>query len=180
MIFKLSETVAILRRTPRVLPELVRGLPEAWTQNAEGPETWSARDVVAHLTELEEQDWMPRLRIILEHGEARPFTPVDRVAFRVRFPRESADELLTLFAQRRAENLRVLDGLCLTADQLALAGTHPALGRVTLANLLAAWAVHDLNHTGQIVRVMAKSYREAVGPWAPYLPIISRPWGDAR
>lgn len=130
--------------------------------------------MVGHLVHGEETDWVPRARIILEHGEDRPFEPFDRFAQLTRFAGRSLDELLDRFAGLRRENLETVRSWRLTEEQLALAGRHPELGRVTLRHLLATWAVHDLNHLAQIARVMAKRYGEDVGPWRAYLSILDR------
>lgn len=172
--FDLPEGTAVLARTPAVLDALLAGLPEPWTEADEGPGTWSPRVVVGHLIHGEETDWIPRARIILEEGEARPFTPYDRLAQFDRFGTHPIGELLALFAQRRKESLAVLEGWRLTPERLALTGTHPELGRVTLRQLLATWVAHDLGHLAQVVRAMAKRYAADVGPWAAYLSIFGR------
>jgi hypothetical protein len=169
------EAFAVLERTPAALRGLLDGLPDAWLLSNEGPDTFSPRDVVGHLIHGEETDWVPRLRIILEHGEAVPFTPFDRFAFRTASVGKSTDALLERFAALRDENLRQLRTVTLDEAALARTGTHPALGRVTLAQLLAAWVVHDLGHLKQVARVMAGQYRDAVGPWREYLTILDRP-----
>jgi uncharacterized damage-inducible protein DinB len=175
MDYRYEDAVAILRRTPATLAALLRGLGEAWTTGTAGPGTWSAYDVVGHLLHGEEADWIERARVILEHGEGRPFDSFDRTAMFEKYRGASLDELLEAFERARGENLATLDRWRLTPQQLALRGTHPALGSVTLAQLLSTWAVHDLNHIGQIVEVMARQYAEAVGPWWEYLAILTRP-----
>lgn len=174
MDFDLAAGIAVLTRTPSVLRALLAGLPEEWTSRNEGPETWSPFDVVGHLIDGEETDWMPRARSILAQGTERRFEPFDRFRH-LRINRgKTLGELLDRFAELRARNLRELQGLRLTREQLRLAGEHPQLGTVTLEQLLATWVVHDLGHLGQIVRVMAKQYGEAVGPWAAYLSVLHR------
>jgi hypothetical protein len=175
MEYQIEDAVAILRRTPATLTALLRGLPEAWTTSTAGPDTWSAYDVVGHLLHGEETDWIARARIILEHGESRPFDSFDRTAMFEKYRDYSLDQLLAAFAQAREQNLARLSELQITPEQLALKGTHPSLGVVTLSQLLATWAVHDLNHIGQIVEVMAHQYADAVGPWRAYLAILTRP-----
>ena len=170
-----EETFEVLERTPGALRALLDGLSDPWLLASEGPETFSPKDVVGHLIHGEETDWVPRLRIILEHGEAKPFTPFDRFAFREKYAGWRVDRLLDRFALLRRENLGLLRGMRLDAAALAHTGTHPALGRVTLAQLLAAWVVHDLGHVKQVVRVMARQYTQAVGPWREYLTILDRP-----
>lgn len=172
--FDLSETLDILERTPAVLDTLLRGTSASWNSINEGPDTWSAFDVVGHLIFAEETDWMPRARIILEHGEDRPFEPFDRFAQLTRFAGWTLDALLDRFAELRRVNLETVRGWGLSADQLALPGRHPELGPVTLGQLLATWTVHDLNHIAQISRVMAKRYAHEVGPWRAYLSILNR------
>jgi DinB family protein len=169
---KLVETVAILTRTPAALNALLRGLPDIWALRNEGPETWSAFDIVGHLIFGERTDWMPRARIILENGEARPFDPFDRFAQKKESQGKSLEQLLDEFARLRAENLAGLQALNLRPDDLQRRGRHPELGVVTLSELLAAWAVHDLTHVHQLSRVMAHQYREQVGPWSAYLGVL--------
>ncbi len=173
MPYRLDEARALLARTPAVLDAWLRGLPDAWTTADEGPETWSAFDVVGHLIHGERTDWLTRAQTILDHGEARPFDPFDRFAQERESAGKTLDDLLDAFADARATSLEALDGLALTPHDLERTGRHPALGAVTLEELLAAWVVHDLGHLAQIARVMAKRYGTAVGPWAAYLPVVS-------
>ena len=173
MEFQLDHAKEILRRTPATLNALLTDLPNDWVLSNEGPETWSPYDVIGHLIEGEETDWIPRARIILEQGETRPFDKFDRVAMFQKSKGKSLLELLAQFEQLRGESLRQLDEMKLTPELLQKRGTHPALGVVTLSQLLSAWVVHDLGHIRQIVRVMAKQYREAIGPWTEYLTIVN-------
>jgi hypothetical protein len=174
MEFRLPVAIEVLERTPRVLTALLEGLSDSWLHGNEGPETFSPFDVVGHLIHGEETDWIPRTRIILEHGESKPFTPFDRFAFYKKSKGKSMAELLTTFETLREQNLEILRGLDLTPEQLDLKGTHPELGQVTLGQLLATWCAHDLGHLGQIARVMAKQYGAAVGPWAEFMGILKR------
>jgi len=167
-----SEAVQVLSRTPATLRALLTGLGEEWVQADEGPETFTPRDVLGHLIYGEETDWIPRLRIILDEGERRPFTPFDRFGFRAQYGRAPVDELLRRFAELREANLRVLEALDLRPSQLDLRGTHPELGTVTLSQLIATWVAHDLTHVAQVVRVMARRYEDTVGPWRAYLRIL--------
>ena len=173
MEFELDKGKEVLRRTPGTLNALLTGLPNDWVLSNEGPETWSPYDVIGHLIEGEETDWIPRARIILEQGETRPFDKFDRFAMFEKSKGKSLPELLARFEQLRGESLRQLDELNLTPELLQKRGTHPALGVVTLSHLLSAWVVHDLGHIRQIVRVMAKQYRDAIGPWTAYLTIVN-------
>src|SRR5579884_4221026 len=154
-----EESITVLSRTPGTLNALLRELPDAWTSATEGPGTWSPYDVVGHLIHGEKADWIPRLNIILEHGDARPFDPFDREAQFRDSAGKSLPELLDEFSRLRRENLDRLQALNLRPEQLELPGTHPALGRVTLRQLLATWTAHDLGHIIQISRVMAKRYK---------------------
>ena len=168
-----AEVRAVLARTPGTLRALLDGLPPEWTDEAsEGAGTFSPRDVLTHLIHGEKTDWIPRARIILESGEARPFEPFDRFGSRKSPEDVSIPQLLDELARLRAESLAALDALSIAPAQLSLRGTHPEFGPVTLGQLLATWAVHDLNHIGQVVRVMSNRYREAVGPWTVYLGIL--------
>lgn len=170
--FELDEACALLARTPGALDALLRDAPEGWVRANEGGETFSPFDVVGHLIHGERTDWMARVRVILEHGEACAFEPFDRFAQREASRGLSLAALLHTFAALRAENLTALRALRLTANDLARRGRHPALGSVTLGELLATWVVHDLDHLGQIARVMAKRYADDVGPWGAYLRVL--------
>ena len=173
MEFNVEQAVEILGRTPATLNELLMQLTDAWTLKNEGPDTWSPFDVVGHLIHGEQTDWIPRARIILEHGEAKPFEPFDRFAQFEKSKGKTVGELLIEFESLRKQNLEALGLMNLTAEKLTLRGTHPRLGQVTLAQLLAAWVVHDLSHIAQAARVMCKQYSEEVGPWKQYLPILA-------
>ena len=174
MPFDLEEAKAQLARTPGLLRAWFRGLQEPWLTADEGPETFSPRDVLAHLIHGERVDWMPRTRMILDHGEARPFEPFDRRGLLDEAKDWTIEALLAEFDQMRAQNLVALDALNLSPADLARTGAHPGLGRVTMSQLLAAWVVHDLGHLAQIARVMAKRYKSEVGPWLDYLPVVTR------
>jgi len=172
MEFDLDKAIAVLSRTPATLAALLRDLPRDWIANNEGPDTWSPFDVIGHLIHGERADWIPRARIILQHGESRPFDPFDRFAQFEESRGKTLEELLETFAELREQNLKSLREMNLGAAELALTGTHPALGRVTLKELLATWVTHDLDHIAQVARVMAKQYTSEVGPWAAYISIL--------
>ena len=174
MEFQLDHAKEILGRTPATLNALLRRLPDEWVVPNEGPDTWSPFDVVGHLIHGERTDWIPRAKIILERGEAGAFEPFDRFAMFDESRGKSMDELLDTFGRLRGESLRELEGMNLTPGLLGKRGAHPELGVVTLGQLLSTWVVHDLSHVGQVVRVMAKQYGEAVGPWRAYLPVLSK------
>ena len=172
--FGLAEAIAVLTRTPATLNALLRGLPDIWVRGNEGKDTWNAFDIVGHLIVAERTDWMPRVRILLENGEARPFDPFDRFALLKEGQDKSLviDQPLDEFARLRMENLAALRALNLQHEDFTRRGRHPALGVVTLSELLATWAVHDLTHVHQLSRVMAHQYRDAVGPWSVYLGVL--------
>ncbi|MGQ0733201.1 MAG: DinB family protein [Acidobacteriota bacterium] len=170
--FDLQTAVAVLSRTPTVLDVFLRDLPASWTSGTEGPDTWSPYDVVGHLTHGERTDWIPRVEHLLAHGEAVPFPVFDRFAQFEASEGKSLPGLLDTFRELRAENLRRLAALGLTAADLERTGQHPEFGRVALGQHLATWVAHDLDHLVQIARVMGRQYAEAVGPWRQYLRII--------
>ena len=173
MDFDLDRSIEVLARTPASIRGLLHGLSEPWVRGTEGPETFSPFDNVGHLIDGEETDWIPRARIILAQGPDIRFEPYDRFRHRLRNADRSLESLLDEFAELRATNLEVLRSWKLTARELDLPGEHPGLGRVTLQQLLAAWVVHDLGHVAQVARVLAKQYRDAVGPWVPFLPVLT-------
>ena len=174
MQFQLTEATQLLGRTPATLTALVGGMPETWLKCTEGAGTWSAYDVVGHLIHGEMTDWIPRVRMILEHGEAKAFEPFDRVAMFRDDQTRPINALLDQFAFLRAESLGILKNMNLTSDSLARRGSHPELGSVTLAQLLSTWVVHDMSHVAQIARVTAKQYCQEVGPWKQYLTVLQK------
>ena len=169
----LEQTVSLLVRTPATLDALLRDLPESWILSNEGENTMSPHSVVGHLAYCERGDWMPRVRMILESGETRVFEPLDRWGHASESQEKSIGQLLDEFAALRARNLKELSGMKLGPRELELRGRHPALGTVTLSQLLATWAAHDMTHLHQISRVLAHQYRDAVGPWSRYLGVLS-------
>jgi hypothetical protein len=168
----LEDTISLLSRTPATLNALLRDLPQEWTLRNEGGDSWSAFDIVGHLIHGERTDWMPRARMILEFGEAKPFEPFDRLGQVRESEGKSLPQLLDEFARLRSEKIAELHGLRLQPQDFERRGLHPALGPVTLSQLLATWAAHDLTHLHQISRVMAYQYRDAVGPWSKYLGVM--------
>ena len=168
----LTESLAVLTRTPAALDMLLRDLPATWTEATEGPGTWSPYVVLGHLIHAEKADWMPRLAIILEHGTSRPFDTFDREAQFHDSAGKPLTALLDEFSELRRSNLLKLQDLNLDAEQLKLQGTHPSLGTVTVRQLLATWTAHDLAHLLQISRVMAKRYKQEVGPWTEFLSVM--------
>ncbi len=173
MPFELEAAIRLLARTPGALHELLSGLPDGWVRATEGPDTFSAFDNIGHLIDGEETDWIPRARIMLAGGARPRFEPYDRFRHYARNVGRTLESLLDEFALLRAANLAQLRSWGLTAAQLELPGEHPALGRVTLRQLLAAWVAHDLGHVAQVSRVLAKQYVAEVGPWVPFLPVLT-------
>ncbi|MGA8408087.1 MAG: DinB family protein [Candidatus Acidiferrales bacterium] len=168
----LQDTIALLARTPATLNALLRDLQESWTMQNEGINTWNTLDIVGHLIHGERTDWMPRARMTLQFGQTQTFVPFDRLAHVRESEGKSLDELLDDFSRLRAENLDELRLLNLRREDLEMSGKHPALGTVSLSQLLATWAVHDLTHLHQLSRVMAHQYRAATGPWNQYLGVL--------
>ena len=171
--FDLGVAIDVLRRTPATLEALLAGLDEHLVRGTEGPETFSAFDVVGHLIDGEETDWVPRARIIIARGPNLRFEPYDRFRHRARNAGRSFESLIDEFARLRDANLRLLESWKLGPKELDLPGEHPSLGPVTLRQLLAAWVVHDLGHIAQAARVLAKQYLGDVGPWVPFLPVLT-------
>lgn len=174
MEFNLNTAITVLARTPDVLKCMLRGLPDELTFGNEGEQTWSPFDVIGHLLHAERADWIPRAQIILQFGESRAFDPFDRAAMFDQSAGKTLDTLLDEFAIARQESLAALSTMQLSADDLKKTGLHPdpALGQVTLEQLLATWVAHDLGHLTQISRTLAKQYRDAVGPWRQYISIL--------
>jgi DinB family protein len=169
----LAETTDLLRRTPEVVRALLAGLPASWGDTPDTEGGWRPRDVVGHLITAELDDWMPRAKRILEHGTSVPFDKFDRFAHVGRDDDASLDELVDRFTALRRESLEELDRL-VSEDDLDRHGMHNALGEVTMRELLATWAVHDLDHVSQIFAGMAGSRDADVGVWKAYLGILLR------
>jgi hypothetical protein len=174
MSFHVDEAIGVLERTPATFRALLGGLPDVWTTCNEGQDTFSPFDVLGHLIHGERTDWIPRARIILTQGENRKFEPYDRFAQFRESQGKSVSTLLDEFSQLRGANLVTLRGWSLSDTELDLEGEHPSFGPVTMRQLLATWVAHDLGHVAQTTRVMAKRYRETVGPWRAYLPVLDR------
>ena len=174
MHFELIQGTEILKRTPHTVSALLGNLSEAWVTQNEGPETWSPYDVIGHLIHAEETDWIPRVRMILEHGDSRAFEPFDRFAMIERSKGKTMHQLLEIFQLMRSQSLGELQRMNITPALLEKKGKHPEFGPVSLSQLLATWVVHDLGHIAQIARVMSKQFGEAVGPWQAYLPVLTR------
>ena len=174
MNFDLASALEVLERTPATLRAMLGGLPDCWTKATEGAGTWSPYDVVGHLLHTERTDWLVRARLILAQGPNRTFTPLDREAQFHASAARSLNSLLDHFAAAREANLATIRGWGLKPAHLALTAEHPVIGTVTLEQLIAAWVAHDLAHLAQIARVMAKQYRDEVGPWRQYLGILDR------
>jgi len=168
----LEQTIALLSRTPAALDGLLRDLPETWTHRGEGEDTWTVFDVVGHLIYADRENWMPRARRILQFGEEQPFDPFDRLGHVRESQGKSLSQVLDEFDRVREGCLVDLRALNLTSEQMTKRGRHPALGPVTLSELLSTWAAHDMTHLHQISRILAHQYREAVGPFAAYLGVL--------
>jgi uncharacterized damage-inducible protein DinB len=173
MKFSVEKSIEILGKTPGVLKSLLSGLSEEWVTGNEGPDTFSPYDVIGHLIHGEKTDWAERAKIILEFGTAKPFTPWDRFAQYKESEGKSLNQLLDEFEQVRKENIQWLSSVTLTEIDLEKKGIHPVLGEVTLKHLLATWVVHDLTHIAQVTRVMAKQYKEEMGPWPEFFRILN-------
>ncbi len=170
--FDLNNAIQVLKQTPYVLARLLGELPTQLTQSSGDAEDWAPYDVLGHLIHGEETDWMPRAEMIVAQGEDRRFEPFDRTAQFSRSRGRTLDDLLIEFGHLRSVNMEMLVRWQLTPEQLVLKGIHPEFGEVTLAQLLATWVVHDLNHIQQIVRYLARRYSSDVGPWKAYLSIL--------
>lgn len=174
MTYSPALAIPILERTPAILTELLKGLPEEWTHRNEGLGTWSPFDILGHLIHGEHTDWVTRMDIILSDQTDKTFPPFDRFAQEHESEGKTLPELLDTFAHVRAKNIKLLISKNLTDDDLQRTGIHPAFGEVTLSQLLSTWVVHDLNHLAQVARVMSKQYSQEVGPWAAYLSILKQ------
>ena len=173
MNFTLEKSYEILERTPTVLRTLLSGLSDDWIMNNEGPETFSPYDVMGHLIHGEKTDWRERTVMILEHGTEKTFVPFDRFAQFEASKGKSLTNLIDDFEKLRLDSLTWLKSLNLTEEDFNKKGTHPALGQVTLRQLLSTWVIHDLTHIAQITRVMAKQYKSEIGPWIEYFRVMN-------
>lgn len=172
MKFDIDQSIEILSRTPKTLQSLLSGLSSEWTDPNEGPDTWSPFDVVGHLIHGEKTDWVPRAKIIMSRGD-KHFEPFDRFAMFEASRGKNLNQLLIEFQELRDQGLKELKDLNIRESDLEKEGIHPYFGNITLRNLLSTWVTHDLNHIYQIVRVMAKLYKEETGPWPEYIRILN-------
>lgn len=173
MKYDLDRSYEILERTPAILRSILSGLNDEWTTNNEGPDTFSPYDVVGHLIHGEKTDWPGRIKMILEHGTSKTFVPYDRFAMYEDSKGRSLDELLDEFEVKRKDNMLWFRSLDLTEADLDKKGIHPSFGEVTLRQLLSTWVIHDLTHIAQVTRVMAKQYKEEMGPWIEFFRIMN-------
>jgi hypothetical protein len=172
MNFSLLSSISVLERTPFVLEQLLKDLPNEWIQNNEGEKTWSPYEVVGHLIHGEKTDWIPRMEIMLSDKQDKRFVPFDRFAMLNTVPKTLA-ELLEEFKSLRKKGLEILVSKNLSENDLLKTGIHPEFGNVTLKQLLSTWVAHDLGHINQISRVMAKQYKQEAGPWVKYLRVLN-------
>ncbi len=173
MKFNLKRSIEVLERTPFTVEALLKSISKEWSSGNEGTETWSPYDVLGHLIHGETTDWIARLEIILHDKGDKKFKPFDRFAQFEESKGKSLKKLISVFKALRKKNIKILKSKKLKAGDMQKTGIHPKFGTVTLEQLLATWTVHDLSHIAQITRVMAKQYREEVGPWQEYLPILA-------
>lgn len=174
MEFMVDKAVLLLERTPTILNSFLKGLPSEWASYNEGQDTWSPFDIIGHLIQGEKTDWITRSKIILSDADKKEFKPFDRFAQVENSKGKSLDELLTEFEKLRTENLAEIKKMDLSDNNLTLEANHPGLGKVTLKQLLSTWVTHDLTHIAQIARVIAKQYKDQVGPWVEYIGILNR------
>ena len=175
MDYSVDRSIEILERTPSVFRSLLEGLSDEWIMGNEGPDTFSAYDIVGHLIHGEKTDWVPRIRMILEHGTGTTFTPYDRFAQNEESKGKTMQQLLDEFAVLRSQNVKWFKELGLVEEDFDKQGMHPVLGAVTLRNLLSTWVIHDLTHIAQAGRVMAKQYKSEMGPWLQFFRVMSFP-----
>ncbi|RPI15293.1 MAG: DinB family protein [Ignavibacteriae bacterium] len=168
MKFNLTYTIQILNNTPQVIRNLLSDLPDELVHSNEGGDSWSPYDIVGHLVHGERTDWFPRTEIILSNKENKKFIPYDRFAQFEESKGKSLEDLLNEFSELRIENIHKLKNMDIDEEKLNMEGIHPEFGNVTLRELLSTWAAHDLTHIAQISRVLAKQYKEEIGPWIKY------------
>ncbi|MBK6546932.1 MAG: DinB family protein [Saprospiraceae bacterium] len=172
MNFDLERTIELLERTPGILESFLKDLSTFWTNPNEGPETWSATDVLGHFVHAEKTNWIQRIEVILNFNGEGTFANFDRLAQFENCKGKSNNQLLGEFKLERLKNINALRAMQLTQFDLEKKGIHPSFGHVTLHQLLSTWVVHDLDHICQISRVMAKHFKEDTGPWIEYLRIL--------
>ena len=174
MKYNIDSAIEILEQTPKTLNAFLSNLSDDWIYCNEGGESWNAFDILGHLIHGEKTDWITRMNIILDSDENKTFEPYDRFAQFETSNGKVLSELLVEFSDLRTSNLKYFKSLNLSDSQLTLKGIHPELGEVTLSELLSCWVTHDLGHIAQIARVMAKQYKNEVGPWLAFIPILSK------
>jgi len=172
MNFNLNKSIEILERTPASLYSLLNNVSEDWILNNEGGQSWSTYDIVGHLIHCDTDNWIPRIEIILTKSIVVQFDPLNRLAQIEKSKNKTFTDLLNEFIRVRSASIEKLRDLNISEEQLLKEAIHPELGIVNLSQLIATWVVHDLDHIAQISRVMAKQYKNEVGPWIHYLKIL--------
>lgn len=171
-IFSVEKALEVLSNTPHAVRALLQGLDDEWITKNEGPNTWSAKEVVAHLIVCEETNWIPRAKIILSQKQDVPFIPIDMQIHFDYAIKSGINELLQSFLNLRQDCIEQLKSFAITPNDLEKTAIHPKLGHVKLSELLATWVTHDLTHIAQIARVIAKQNKPFVGPFEVYLSIL--------
>jgi uncharacterized damage-inducible protein DinB len=156
-----------LAATPGVIEALLGTLPADALHFREAEGSWTPFQVVCHLIDAEENNWIPRTRIVLAGGSST-FAPFDREAGLRRYASLSLDALIAEFSRRRRASLDTLESLGLKPADLSREGQHPDFGTVTLGQLLSTWVAHDHAHVAQICRALVHHYGAGVGPWKAF------------
>jgi hypothetical protein len=171
--FDLESAIEILGRTPLIMKAWVSNLPEAWSSYKHSEDNWSAFDILGHFIHGEKTNWIPRAKIILQQEGTKEFEPFDRFAQYDDSKGKTIETLLDEFVLLREKNLDILRGFDLKPADWERQGIHPEFGVVTLKELISTWVVHDLDHIAQLAGEMAKRYTDEVGPWGPYLGVLT-------
>ncbi len=172
MAFNLKQIQEVLQRTPDVLDALLLGLSDSWLYTNEGGDSWTPYDVMGHYVHAEKTNWIQRIEVITKGDGKGVFQTFDRFAQFENSKGKSIEALCLEFRQCRFSNLELLNAMNLGETDFIKTGVHPQFGQVTLSQLLSTWMAHDLDHIYQIVRVMAKQYKDDAGPWVEFLRIL--------
>jgi hypothetical protein len=171
-------TLANVYQTLSATPAAFRALLSSASAGAlgfrEAADAWTPHEVLCHVTDGELTDWRPRVAAIVAEEGDRRFTPFDRLGGQRVYGAWPTAALLDEFERLRRDNLAYLAALNLggSADALLQTGIHPEFGAVTLNQLLACWAVHDLAHVSQIARALVRHHGPDVGPWKQYFSLL--------
>lgn len=156
-----AQITTLVRASGQAAVAEVRSLGER-SRITPGPGAWSANEVLGHLIEADRRGFVGRMRLALQ--EDRPtFEPWDQpaVAAARRDQERDPEDLVAEFLAAREDGLRFAADL--QPVDCARLGLHPAVGELSVSDLLHEWVHHDREHVAQILAVTQSLVWPAMG-----------------